>query len=505
MPEVTSIDPRTGNVRTLLGQETTLAQVNAVCEQARTAFAVLQQRDRAWRVDLIRAIADGLEAQSEEIVAVADGETALGPARLAGELTRTCFQLRMFADVVQEGSLLEAIIDHAGETAMGPRPDLRRMLMPIGPVAVFGASNFPLAFSVPGGDTASAIAAGCSIVAKAHESHPDTSRICGDVMTKAAASVDAPEGMISLVYGREAGAHLVQHPAITAVGFTGSVRGGRALMALIEERDVPIPFYGELGSINPLVITGGAAAERPAEIGRGLAASFTLGAGQFCTKPGIAFVPSNGDGDSVVAAAAEATGGLTAAPMLNRGIAESFARGVETLARQPAVRTLAVGGSTGTGEVTPAAHLLEVHANDLAEPMLDECFGPVTLVVRYDDEESLAAVLERLPSSLTATIHTRADAADVNESIRRALEARAGRIVYNDFPTGVAVSWAQNHGGSWPASNSLHTSVGATAVRRFLRPVAWQNAPHSVLPVELRDESPGLVRRVDGVLQTDTA
>jgi NADP-dependent aldehyde dehydrogenase len=372
------------------------------------------------------------------------------------------------------------------------------MLVATGPVAVFGASNFPLAFSVPGGDTASALAAGCPVVAKAHESHPATSQLCADVLARAAAGFDAPEGTIAVVYGRDAGARLVQHRAITAVGFTGSVRGGRALLELIDQRPNPIPFYGELGSINPLVVTPAASGERAEEIGRGLAGSFTLGAGQFCTKPGLAFVPTGRDGDAVVAAAADEVASAPAAVMLNGNIATSFGNGVERLGSAARVREVATGESSGRG-VGP--RLLEVPAGDLTDLMVEECFGPVTLVARYPDTGTLLDVLDRLPASLTATMHIGAANDPIAESVREVLERRAGRIVYNGFPTGVAVSWAQNHGGSWPASNSLHTSVGATSIRRFLRPLAWQDAPESALPAELRDATRGIPRRVDGVLE----
>jgi NADP-dependent aldehyde dehydrogenase len=502
MAEVKSIDPRTGEVRAVVGEETTPEQLDAICKRASAAFLELRKRNRGWRAVLIRSMADALETRREQIVAVADAETALGPGRLNGELTRTCFQLRMFADVVEEGSFLEAIIDHVGDTPMGPQPDLRRMLVPIGPVAVFGASNFPLAFSVPGGDTASALAAGCTVVVKAHESHPDTSRLCHDVLVEAATAAGSPEGTLGIVYGRGAGGQLVQHPAVAAVGFTGSERGGRALMSLIEERSVPIPFYGELGSINPLLVTEAAAAERAEEVGRGLAASFTLGAGQFCTKPGVAFVPSGEGGDRVVAAAAEAIESQSAAVMLNAAISESFVRSANALDEESGVRRVAAGRVDETADSVPTAQLLEVKVGDLSDCMVEECFGPLALLVRYDDEASLIDAIETIPHSLTATIHTASDTVDVNESLRVALESRSGRVVYNGFPTGVAVSWAQHHGGGWPASNSLHTSVGATAVRRFLRPLAWQDAPQSVLPVELRDETTDIVRRVDGVLQT---
>ncbi|WP_432840188.1 aldehyde dehydrogenase (NADP(+)) [Dactylosporangium sp. CA-092794] len=497
MTDVHSIDPRTGEVLAVVGPETTDEQVDAACDRAAVAYRGIRERDRRWRADLLRAMADALEARRDAIVATADAETALGPARLGGELTRTCYQLRFFAGVVDEGGFLEATIDHAGPTPMGPRPDLRRMLVATGPVAVFGASNFPLAFSVPGGDTASALAAGCPVVVKAHESHPATSRLCADLLRAAAAAAGAPEGTVELVFGRAAGARLVRHPAITAVGFTGSQRGGEALMALIAERPAPIPFYGELGSVNPMVVTEAAAGERAAAIGAGFADSFTLGAGQFCTKPGLAFVPSGPAGDAVVAATAAAVRDKPAAVMLNAGIAAAFGRGVEELAAQAGTARVAAGRPEAPGI---AAELLEVDEADLTDRMLEETFGPVAVVVRYRDPVSLATALRRLPSSLTATLHTGPGEPALEPAAQRALEERAGRIVYNGYPTGVAVSWAQHHGGGWPASNSLHTSVGATAIRRFLRPLTWQDAPEAALPAELRDATTGLPRRIDGVL-----
>ena len=505
MSKIESIDPRTGEVRRVVTQATAPAELDAVCERALAAYDELAGRDRSWRADMLRAMADSLEKDRDLIVSVADAETALGEPRLTGELTRTCFQLRMFADVVEEGGYLEATVDPARETDMGPRPDLRRMLVPTGPVAVFGASNFPLAFSVPGGDTASALAAGCPVVVKAHGSHPETSLRCAQALQSAAEDSGAPQGTIAVVFGRPAGEGLVTHPAITAVGFTGSITGGQALMELMAQREVPIPFYGELGSVNPLVVTGQAADERAEEIAKGLVGSFTLGVGQFCTKPGLALVPAGAGGDELVAAAVRATDALDASPMLNAGISEGFDGGVERLLSIQGSSLLAPaetrGASGKKGWQRP--HLIEVPASALEGPALEECFGPETLVVRYDDDESLDLLVQRLPSSLTATVHTGADGA-LDPRVRRGLEKRAGRVVYNGFPTGVAVSWAQHHGGGWPATNSLHTSVGATAIRRFMRPMAWQDAPAELLPAELRDDYTAIPRRVDGVLQTPT-
>jgi NADP-dependent aldehyde dehydrogenase len=500
MSAVQSIDPRSGDVRATLGHETTRPEVDAVVERAAGAARVLADRGRSWRAKLLRAMAGALEAQRAEIVRIADAETALGDGRLNGELTRTCFQLRMFADVIEEGGYLEVTIDHAGQTDMGPRPDLRRMLVPLGPVAVFGASNFPLAFSVPGGDTASALAAGCPVVVKAHESHPETSQLCAALLAEAASSLGAPEGTIDVVYGREAGIALVQHPKVMAVGFTGSVNGGRALMQVIEQRPSPIPFYGELGSINPVVVTEAAAVERSEEVGSGLAASFTLGGGQFCTKPGLAFVPSGAAGDLVVDAAAKAIRESASPVLLNENIWTSFGRGLDNLKAHAPVREVAVGRVAEAGARARSAALLEVEASQLEDSMLEECFGPVSLVVRYPDHGALLAALDKLPASLTATLHTGGDKDAVDPAVRECLEARAGRVIYNGYPTGVAVAWAQNHGGGWPASNSLHTSVGPTAIRRFLRPITWQDAPVAALPEELRDSTVGIPRRVDGML-----
>jgi NADP-dependent aldehyde dehydrogenase len=293
---VLSIDPRTGEPVQDLGLETTVEEVDAVCQRALSAAVPLDRLGPSGRAGLLRAVADALESDREGIVAVADRETALGPVRLNGELTRTTYQLGLFADMLEEGSYLEVVIDHAGDTAMGPRPDLRRMLVPLGPVAVFGAGNFPLAFGAPGGDSAAALAAGCPVVLKAHPSHPATYARVTEVMARAAQAAGAADGTVAVVFGVPAGGALVRHPSIRAVGFTGSLRGGRALYDLAAARPEPIPFYGELGSINPVVVTAAAVAARGAEIAAGAVASYTLGNGQFCTKPGLVFVPAGSAG-----------------------------------------------------------------------------------------------------------------------------------------------------------------------------------------------------------------
>lgn len=493
MTTVVSIDPRTGDEIETVDDETTPAEVAEACLAAADAAPALAAMGRAGRAELLRAMADALEDDRPQIVALADRETALGETRLNGELTRTTFQLRLFADVLNDGGYLEATVDHAGDTAMGPRPDLRRMLLPLGPVGVFGASNFPLAFSVPGGDTASALAAGCPVVVKAHPLHPATSARCFEQL----ASVDAPEGTLALVHGQDAGRAVVQHPAIRAVGFTGSLRGGRALFDAASSRPEPIPFYGEMGSLNPLVVTSAAAAERATEIATGFVGSFTMGVGQFCTKPGLALVPSGATElrTALADAAINAAGGW----MLSSGIRDACDSGVERLRQVAGVHELAASTAEPAAGFWARPELLTVPASEVDGPLLTECFGPVAIIATYDDEQQLLDLLDRLEGSLTASVHL--GAGEQPHELIDALVRRAGRIVYNGFPTGVAVAWAMHHGGPYPATTSaLHTSVGTTAIRRWLRPVSYQAAPQALLPEELRDDYTGIPRRVDGQL-----
>jgi NADP-dependent aldehyde dehydrogenase len=500
MADIVSIDPRTGRAVEVVAQETTEEEVDRLCAAALAAAPLLEELGRARRTALLAALADALEVRRDDIVALADRETALGAGRLGGELTRTCYQLRLFGEVLREGSYLEAAIDHPGDTPMGPRPDLRRMLVPLGPVAVFGASNFPLAFSVPGGDTASALAAGCPVVVKAHGSHPATSQLTFEILEQAARKAGAPEGTLGIVHGLQAGATLVSHPAIRAVGFTGSVSGGQALMRLIEQRPDPVPFFGELSSLNPVVVTPAAAEERGGQIGRELVGSFTLGGGQFCTKPGLVLLPDGPAGDGVLEAMAAAVRELPPAVLLNEGIATTYGRASAELAQLPGVRTVAQGGPVAEEGFRAAPLLLSTSAGDLPQRVTEECFGPVAVVTRYDGEADLASALEAMPSSLTATVLRGEGETELPLAVSQQLRGRAGRLVYDAYPTGVAVSWAQHHGGPWPSTNSQHTSVGTTAIRRFLRPVTWQGAPRDLLPAELTDDYEGIPRRIDGVL-----
>ncbi len=464
-----------------------------------TAAPAWAAAPREIRARACEAIADALEEDGDAIVGMAMRESHLPEAALRAELARTAYQWRFFAEVVREGSYLEATIDHPKDTPMGPQPDLRRMLVPIGPVAVFGASNFPLAFSTAGGDTASALAVGCPVVVKTHPSHPRTSGLVGVAVSRALAGIGAPHGVFGSVEGFEEGVELVEHPDVRAVAFTGSLAGGRALQSRIAARAVPIPFYGELSSLNPVVVLPGAAAERGDEIAEGLVASYTVRGGQLCTKPGLAFVPVGDAGDVLVEVAAEATGGVAGPRLLTDGIAAAYVERTAGYAADPRVRVVATGSSGADGTVTPM--LLEAAAEAVREDLLEECFGPTTLVVRYGTLREVYAVLGRLGGSLTGTVHHGVRETSLLAEVLDRLEPWVGRLIVGGFPTGVHVAWAQQHGGPWPSTTSLHTSVGASAVRRFLRPVAWQNAPEAVLPAELRDGDPVVPVRVDGRLR----
>lgn len=462
---------------------TSPADVDAVVQAAASAAPAWRRSSAAERASWLRAAADALDANSTELVAIADQETRLGTVRLTGEIARTSGQLRLFATVVEEGSYLELTIDEADATATPPRPELRRMLTALGPVAVFSASNFPFAFSVAGGDTASALAAGNPVVVKAHSGHPRLSARTAELVAGALEAAGAPSGSLALVEGREAGNALVQHPLIKAAGFTGSVSGGRALFDLASGRPEPIPFYGELGSINPVVVTPGAVSARGDALAQGLVGSFTLGVGQFCTKPGVVFVPaSSGFADAVAAAVPAASGG----PLLTERITAAFPDGLAHLEADDSVSVVATG--VEVDGVRPVALLTDAGAV-AARPdtLLEECFGPVTLLVAYASDDELHAALAAVPGSLTATLHSEAGE-DVAETLEL-LQDRAGRVLFAGWPTGVAVTWSQQHGGPWPATTSLHTSVGASAIRRFLRPIAYQDAPQALLPEPLRDES----------------
>jgi NADP-dependent aldehyde dehydrogenase len=471
------------------------ARLDETLARATAAARALRTIPDDVRAGYLDAVADALDAARDELVAIATRETHLAEARLEGEVARTSGQLRLLAGVVREGSYLEAILDAAAPSATPPRPDLRRMLIPLGPIVNFAASNFPFAFSVAGGDTAAAWAAGCPVIVKAHSGHRELSRRTAEVVTAALAEADAPDGMFILAEGREVATALVAHPAIKAGSFTGSVAGGRALFDIASSRPDPIPFYGELGSVNPVVIAPLAASRRAQELAEGLAGSFTLGSGQFCTKPGIVFVPSGSD---IAERAAAAVGEPEPANLLTPSIADAFRDGWAELSALPGVDVVSAA-TAGVDGVTPGIVRVDVEAF-LTEPRLrEEIFGPATLLVEYGDLAAAVEAVDVIEGSLTGTVH--ADDDDDIAGVVAALSERVGRLLFGGWPTGVAVTWSQQHGGPWPATTSIFTSVGATAVRRFQRPLALQSAPASQLPPALQDDNPwGIPRRVDGVL-----
>ncbi|WP_405466356.1 aldehyde dehydrogenase (NADP(+)) [Streptomyces jietaisiensis] len=503
---VWSVDPRTGKQREQVAVEATAQEVDAAVRAAHGARGALA--DRAVRAAFLRTAAQRLEDAKDTLIEVADAESALGPVRLTGELARTCFQLRAFAGIVDEGAFLDVVINHPDDTTVPPTPDLRRYKVPLGVVAVYSASNFPFAFSVAGGDTASALAAGCPVVVKSHPDHPALSELVAKVLRRAAAEHGVPEGVLGLVHGFEAGVELVKHPLVAAAGFTGSVRGGRALFDAAAARPVPIPFHGELGSLNPVVVTEAAAEERAEAIGTGLAGSMTMGVGQFCTKPGFVLAPAGEAGDRLLKSLVDGVSDTDAGVLLDHRMRDHFLAGIEERTRLADVESPVTPGAGG--EHTVSAGFLTVPASRLTaegayDVLIEECFGPVTVVARYESPEEVTAVLSRLPGNLTATLHlSEAEGAGEGRGAELLAELTplAGRVLVNGWPTGVAVAPSQHHGGPYPATTSTSTSVGGTAIERWLRPVAYQGVPEALLPVELRDANEaGVPRRFDGRLE----
>ncbi|MEU2615084.1 aldehyde dehydrogenase family protein [Micromonospora sp. NPDC007271] len=479
-----------------------LGEVADVVERARRAAPGFAGAGRERRARMLETMAGQLERSRAELVATAAAETALAPDLLDAEVTRTADQLRMFADVVREGSYLEATVDTA------PTGDVLRWLQPLGPVAVFGASNFPFAYGVAGGDTASALAAGCPVVAKEHPSHPRTCRAVLFALRTAAVAAGFSPDVIGMVSGFEAGVQLVTHPAVTAVGFTGSVGGGRALFDLCAARPVPIPFYGELGSVNPAVVLPHAA-RTPDAVIEPLVTSMLTRGGQVCTKAGLVFLPEDAEGlaDRLRRRMADAPRPV----LLNASIAAAYAAGTAKRAALDGVEVLCGGDAeAGAGDPAPAPPVLlaTTVAGLLADANADlreECFGPYAVLVRYRSVAELRTALAALPSSLVAGVYaTDEDLPDARD-VLPVLVDRAGRVVWNQPTSGLRVGWATHHGGGYPASTaSGTTSVGATAIRRWLRPSALQGWPAALLPAELRDPAgdvPGLPVRRNGQLR----
>ena len=462
----------------------TVDLVDRAVEAAEEAFWTYGYSTRAERAAFLETIADEIEARGPQITEMGTQETGLPAARLEGERGRTTGQLRLFGSHIRAGDYLDRRHDPAlPERAPAPRPDLRMMQRPIGPVAVFGASNFPLAFSTAGGDTASALAAGCPVVVKGHSAHPGTGEIVAEAIHAAIAKCGLPAGVFSLVQGgrRDVGQALVQHPLIKAVGFTGSLGGGRALYDLCAQRLEPIPFFGELGSVNPMFLLPAAVAARGAEIGRGWAGSLTMGAGQFCTNPGIAVIRAD-QAETFAQAAADALAEVGAQVMLTEGIAKAYRAGRDRVAGAPGVRELL---TTMCDQRNATPYLYVVSSKNWLgnHALTEEVFGPLGLIVSVTDEADMLTVAKSFEGQLTATIHMDEGDVTLARQMLPVLERKAGRVLANGFPTGVEVCDSMVHGGPYPASTNFGaTSVGTMAIRRFLRPVCYQGLPESLLP-----------------------
>ncbi|WP_226344132.1 aldehyde dehydrogenase (NADP(+)) [Agilicoccus flavus] len=505
-----TLTPRAGASGETLEPEHGLVSVEQVEQAARAAaeaFGAYRATSPEQRAALLEAMAATLEADGDDIVASAVAESGLPQARVTGELGRTTGQLRLFARVVRQGDHRGVRLDPAlPDRTPLPRPDLRLQMVPLGPVAVFGASNFPLAFSVAGGDTASALAAGCPVVVKGHEAHPGTGELVARALTSAVADSGLPGGVFSYILGGiEAGQALVASPHITAVGFTGSRRGGLALVATAASRPVPIPVYAEMSAVNPVVVLPGALGD-PAALATAYVGSLTQGSGQFCTNPGLLFLPTGEAGDAFVEAAAAAVAQASGQTMLTEGIASAYEKGAAGLRDTAGVEVLAQGSAGGAG--APAPQLLQVGTDavdDAWDAVTEEVFGSSGVIVRYADTAALARRLARIDGQLTATLHLDADDDTDVEAAREllpVLEDRVGRILVGGWPTGVEVCDAMVHGGPYPAtSDSRTTSVGSLAIERFQRPVCYQNLPAALMPQALADDNPwGLTRRIDGTL-----
>ena len=459
--------------------------VDQACRAAEDAFWSYGYSSRADRAAFLNAIADEIEARAEAITQIGTEETGLPEARLNGERGRTTGQLRLFAGHILAGDYLDRRHDAAlPDRQPLPRPDLKMIQRPIGPVAVFGASNFPLAFSTAGGDTAAALAAGCPVVVKGHSAHPGTGEIIAEAIHAAIKSCDMPAGVFSLIQGgkRDVGQTLVQHPLIKAVGFTGSLGGGRALFDLCAQRSEPIPFFGELGSVNPMFVFPEATKARGVSLGEGWVASLTMGAGQFCTNPGIAVVCKGPEGDAFVEAAAKALADAPAQVMLTDGIAEAYRNGKARINASAEVRPILTNDSEGR---TALPNLFETDAGAYLQnnALGEEVFGPLGLIVRVQDTAEMETLAQGLHGQLTVTLHMDEGDTEAARRLMPLVERKAGRVLVNGFPTGVEVCDSMVHGGPYPASTNFGaTSVGTLAIRRFLRPVCYQNVPEGLLP-----------------------
>jgi NADP-dependent aldehyde dehydrogenase len=496
-------DPATGQQLDPPFGTATARELEEACQLAADAFDSFRNTPLTARSRFLRAIGDNILALGEELVERTCAETGLPRGRVEGERARTVGQLRMFADVVEDGSFLDARIDPAIEERKPiRRPDIRQRHIGLGPVAVFGASNFPLAFSVAGGDTASALAAGCPVIVKAHSAHPGTSELVGRAVQRAVKEQGLHEGVFSLLFGSGniVGSGLVRDARIKAAGFTGSRKGGLALLAIAQNRPEPIPFYGEMSSINPVILLPHALASRPREMAGSFVAALTLGAGQFCTNPGVILAV---EGPGLAEFTSEVTRALSevaAAPMLTRDIHAAYQAGVQRLAEHVRVQRLTHKGAASPCHCDPALFTTDAASFRQHRELSEEIFGAAALIVRCRDISELRSIVQELEGQLTVSVHLTDADLDAARGLLPLLELKAGRIIVNGFGTGVEVGHAMVHGGPFPAtSDARTTSVGSLAIHRFLRPVAYQDLPDALLPESLRDANPlGIGRLLNG-------
>ncbi len=501
-----SVDAYTGEPLPYAFHQATGDEVEAAVQAAEAAYPAYRSTGPAQRAAFLDAIASELDALGDDFVQHVVHETALPEARIRGERARTSNQLRLFAEVVRRGDFYAARIDRAlPQRTPLPRPDLRQYRIGVGPVAVFGASNFPLAFSTAGGDTASALAAGCPVVFKAHSGHMLTAAHVAATIDRAVASSGMPAGVFNLIYGAGVGEALVKHPAIQAVGFTGSLRGGRALCDMAAARPQPIPVFAEMSSINPVIVLPQALQARGEQVASELAASVVLGCGQFCTNPGLVLGISSPQFEHFVQTLVARMADQGPQTMLNAGTLRSYQHGVQHLLAHPGIQHLAGQPQTGN-QAQPQLFKADVSLLLNGDPLLqEEVFGPTTVVVEVADARQLAEALRHLQGQLTATLIAEPDDLHVFASLVPLLERKAGRLLLNGYPTGVEVSDAMVHGGPYPAtSDARGTSVGTLAIDRFLRPVCFQNYPDALLPEALKNSNPlGIARLLDGASSRD--
>jgi alpha-ketoglutaric semialdehyde dehydrogenase len=503
-------NPSTSSLLPEVFYNATNDEIKTAAAKAAAAFTVYNQKSPAEKAAFLDAVADEIMALGDELINRASAESGLPAARLTGERGRTTGQLKMFAQLLREGSWVSASIDTAiPDRQPLPKPDLRRMMEAIGPVVVFGASNFPFAYSAAGGDTASALAAGCPVIVKAHPSHPGTDELVSQAIINAAKKTNMPDGVYSMVHCNNEGAiNLVTNPAIKAVGFTGSRKGGMAIFNAAVNRPEPIPVYAEMSAVNPIIILPGAVAANGAAIANGLTASVTLGVGQFCTNPGLIFMVDDTNAPSFLQTLSAAIEKTAPATMLSKGICSNYENGVARLKDNKAVSVLSNGGTAAATDKTEAIpYVFTVQQKDFIadESLAAEVFGPATTIVLCNNVDEIKDALKIIEGQLTATLHaTDADAAVVSDIVAL-MKEKAGRLVFGGFPTGVEVADAMVHGGPFPATtDGRTTSVGTAAINRFVRPVAYQNFPQHLLPDTLKDSNPlHILRQVNGVFTKD--